>query len=131
MNNYQLTIKEVLDIIKTSREYTTKISTPELHTITVKELLTSVLNLKHSFELIFSELKSVVIEHNNNYTLAILETIEYVEDTQDVITALTNYDTSVKGLSKLPKTRLVAIYLHLENLMYRIEDIMEDVQNAE
>ncbi|CAA67648.1 unnamed protein product [Bacillus phage B103] len=128
MNNYQLTIKEVLYIIKTSRNYGKK-SSAKLHTITVKELITDVLNLKYTIDIILTELNSVDRVKMNNYMLAILEAVEYIEDTQEIISSLSNKDTSAKGLSKLPKPRLVEIFLRLENLMYRIEDILEVTNN--
>ncbi|ACH57091.1 p17 protein [Bacillus phage Nf] len=128
MNNYQLTIKEVLYIIKTSRNYGKK-SSAKLHTITVKELIRDVLNLKYTLDIVSTELNSVVRVKMDNDMLAILEAIEYIEDTEEIISLLSNNDTSVKGLSKLPKPRLVEIFLRLENLMYRIEDILEVTNN--
>ena len=129
MNNYQLTIKEVLYIIKTNRNYVSKKSPSKLHTITVKELIRDVLNLKYTLDIVSTELNSVVRVKMDNDMLAILEATEYIEDTEEIISLLSNNDTSVNGLSKLPKSRLVSIYLHLENLMGRIEHIMELTNN--
>lgn len=129
MNNYQLTIKEVLYIIKTNRNYVSKKSSSNLHTITTKELITEVLNLKYTNDIILTELNSVARVKMDNYMLSILEAVEYIEDTEEIISLLSNNDTSVNGLSKLPKSRLVAIFLHLENLIHKIKHIMEDTQN--
>lgn len=135
MNNYQLTIKEVLDIIKMNTELVRDIMNNDtlatsLHKHSKTKLISAILTYQYDLSRITLEL-SESVDSFNIYQLAINDTLEMIDSTIQDSLRLANGDVTVKGLTALDKTKLVALYLTYETLIYRIEEIMEDVQNAE
>lgn len=133
MNNYQLTINEVLDIIKMNTEIVRDImdndtSAPALHRHGKTKLISTILTYQHDISRITLEL-SETAKSFNNYELAITDVITMIGNALQDTLRLANGNLTIKGLTALDKTKLVAIFLTYENLIYRIEDIMEDTQN--
>lgn len=134
MNNYQLTIAEVLDIIKVNTEIVRDImdndtSTPTLYKHGKTKLISTILS--YSDDIInIRKILSESIKSTNIYSIAINTVIEMIDDTFHDVHKFGDDITFVQGLARLDTQKLVCIFLTYENLIHHIEHIMEDVQNA-
>lgn len=134
MNNYQLTIAEVLDIIKVNIEIVRDItgddtSTPTLYKQGKTKLISSILTYSDHMLNIREEL-SESMKSMNNYSIAINSVIEMIDDTFHDAHKFGDDITFVKCLAELDTQKLVALFLTFENLTYQIENIMEEALNA-